>query len=90
MGRTRGNTDVFDTVVVGGGPAGLSAAVTLGRAHRTVLVVDDGTPRNAPAEHAHAYLTREPGQAPGSTPTSSRPRPPPRSPPARPEPGVTR
>lgn len=64
MDTTRGSTELFDAVVVGGGPAGLSAAVTLGRARRTVLVVDDGTPRNAPAEHAHAYLTRE-GAAPG-------------------------
>ncbi|WP_017610627.1 NAD(P)/FAD-dependent oxidoreductase [Nocardiopsis xinjiangensis] len=62
--QTQDRTGLFDTVVVGGGPAGLSAAVTLGRARRTVLVVDDGTPRNAPAEHAHAYLTRE-GAAPG-------------------------
>ncbi|WP_017574252.1 NAD(P)/FAD-dependent oxidoreductase [Nocardiopsis kunsanensis] len=62
--QTQSRTELFDTVIVGGGPAGLSAAVTLGRARRSVLVVDDGTPRNAPAEHAHAYLTRE-GAAPG-------------------------
>lgn len=62
--QTQGRGELFDTVVVGGGPAGLSAAVTLGRARRSVLVVDDGAPRNAPAEHAHAYLTRE-GAAPG-------------------------
>ncbi|MGN0119476.1 MAG: FAD-binding protein, partial [Streptomyces albidoflavus] len=39
----------YDVVVVGGGAAGLAGAVTLGRARRTVLVVDAGTPRNAPA-----------------------------------------
>lgn len=62
--QTQSRTELFDTVIVGGGPAGLSAAVTLGRARRSVLVLDDGAPRNAPAEHAHAYLTRE-GAAPG-------------------------
>ncbi|MEV7605986.1 NAD(P)/FAD-dependent oxidoreductase [Paenarthrobacter sp. NPDC089322] len=45
--------------MVGGGVAGLSAAVTLGRALRTVLVVDSGEPRNAPADGVHGYLTRE-------------------------------
>ncbi|MGF7235898.1 MAG: NAD(P)/FAD-dependent oxidoreductase [Frankia sp.] len=54
----------FDVVVVGGGTAGLSAALTLGRARRSVLVIDDGAPRNAPARHVHNYLGRE-GVAPG-------------------------
>ena len=49
----------YDVVVVGGGGAGLSAALTLSRARRSVLVVDDGTPRNAPAGHVHNYLGRE-------------------------------
>ena len=49
----------YDVVVVGGGAAGLSGALTLGRARRSVLVVDAGRPRNAPAEHVHTYLTRE-------------------------------
>lgn len=49
----------YDVVVVGGGAAGLSAAVVLGRSRRSVLVVDAGEPRNAPAEHAHNYLGRE-------------------------------
>ncbi|WP_106400314.1 NAD(P)/FAD-dependent oxidoreductase [Actinocorallia populi] len=49
----------YDVVVVGGGAAGLSGALTLGRARRSVLVVDAGEPRNAPAEHVHTYLTRE-------------------------------
>lgn len=45
-----------DVLVVGGGAAGLSGALTLGRARRRVLVVDAGEPRNAPAAHMHAYL----------------------------------
>ncbi len=46
----------FDALVIGGGPAGLSAALMLGRARRTVLVLDAGEPRNRTAEAAHAVL----------------------------------
>ncbi|MEW2632619.1 NAD(P)/FAD-dependent oxidoreductase [Streptomyces sp. NPDC048389] len=53
----------YDVVVVGGGAAGLSGALTLSRARRSVLVVDSGRPRNAPAGHVHAYLSQE-GVAP--------------------------
>ena len=49
----------FDVVVIGGGAAGLSAALVLSRARRTVLVVDAGEPRNAPASHMHGYLSRD-------------------------------
>ena len=49
----------FDVVVVGGGAAGLTAAVTLGRARRSVLVIDSGEPRNAPADGVHMFLTRD-------------------------------
>jgi thioredoxin reductase len=49
----------YDVVIIGGGPAGLSAALTLSRARRSVLVVDGGQPRNAPAGHVHNYLGRE-------------------------------
>ena len=49
----------YDVVVVGGGAAGLSAALTLARARRSVLVVDAGDTRNARAEGVHGYLGRE-------------------------------
>lgn len=49
----------YDVVVVGGGAAGLSGALTLARARRSVLVIDAGEPRNAPASHVHNYLGRE-------------------------------
>lgn len=48
----------YDVVVVGGGTAGLSAALTLARARRAVAVVDAGQPRNAPAAQLHNYLSR--------------------------------
>jgi len=49
----------YDVVVIGGGAAGLSAALVLSRARRKVLVVDAGSPRNAPAAHMHGYLSRD-------------------------------
>ncbi|MEU7902202.1 NAD(P)/FAD-dependent oxidoreductase [Actinoplanes sp. NPDC049118] len=49
----------YDVIVIGGGPAGLSGAVALCRSLRKVLVVDAGTPRNAPADGIHNYLTRD-------------------------------
>jgi thioredoxin reductase len=49
----------YDVVVVGGGAAGLSGALMLGRARRSVLVVDAGEPRNAPASGVHGFLTRD-------------------------------
>lgn len=49
----------YDVIVIGGGAAGLSAALVLSRARRRVLVIDSGMPRNAPAEHMHGYLSRD-------------------------------
>ena len=50
---------IYDVVVVGGGAAGLSAALVLGRARRRVAVVDAGAPRNAPAAHMQGFLSRD-------------------------------
>lgn len=47
---------MLDALVIGGGPAGLQAALTLGRVHRTVLLVDSGEYRNAPAAHLHNLI----------------------------------
>lgn len=49
----------FDVAIVGGGAAGLSAALVLGRARRRVAVIDAGRPRNAPAAHMQGYLSRD-------------------------------
>ncbi|WP_030986493.1 NAD(P)/FAD-dependent oxidoreductase [Streptomyces sp. NRRL WC-3744] len=49
----------YEVVVVGGGAAGLSAALVLGRSRRRTLVVDAGEPRNAPSAHMQGYLSRD-------------------------------
>jgi thioredoxin reductase len=59
----------YDVVIIGGGAAGLSAALVLSRARRSVLVVDAGQPRNAPATHMHGYLSRD-GIAPADFSTA--------------------
>ncbi len=51
--------DMWDVIVAGGGPAGLSAALMLGRARRRVLVIDAGSPRNRFAGHMHGVLGQE-------------------------------
>jgi thioredoxin reductase len=51
--------ETYDVAIVGGGAAGLSAALVLGRARRRVVVIDAGSPRNAPAEHMHGFLSRD-------------------------------
>ena len=53
------NDDAYDIVVIGGGASGLSAALVLGRARRSVAVIDAGAPRNAPATHMHGFLSRD-------------------------------
>jgi thioredoxin reductase len=49
----------YDVVVIGGGAAGLSAALVLSRARRSVAVVDAGEPRNSPAAHMQGFLSRD-------------------------------
>jgi len=56
---------MFDVIVVGGGPAGLSAALMLGRCRRRVLVCDLAQPRNRQSRALHGYLTRD-GVAPAA------------------------
>ncbi|MFJ9154351.1 NAD(P)/FAD-dependent oxidoreductase [Streptomyces sp. NPDC102270] len=51
--------ETYEVIVIGGGAAGLSAALVLGRARRRTLVVDAGEPRNAPAAHMQGFLTRD-------------------------------
>ncbi|GCD92392.1 NAD(P)/FAD-dependent oxidoreductase [Embleya hyalina] len=51
--------DGYDVVVIGGGAAGLNGALMLARARRSVVVIDAGAPRNAPAEGVHGLLARE-------------------------------
>ncbi|MDQ0758902.1 NAD(P)/FAD-dependent oxidoreductase [Streptomyces canus] len=57
MTETYGET--YEVIVIGGGAAGLSAALVLGRARRRTLVVDAGEPRNTPAAHMQGFLTRD-------------------------------
>ncbi|WP_266081943.1 NAD(P)/FAD-dependent oxidoreductase [Haladaptatus caseinilyticus] len=49
----------YDVLIIGGGPAGLSAALQLGRSLRSVLICDNGEPRNSSAAESHGYLTRD-------------------------------
>jgi len=59
--------DTFDCIIIGGGVAGLSAALILGRARRRVLVIDSESPINQSVEHSHGFLTRD-----GSSPAEIR------------------
>ncbi|MCU0655016.1 MAG: NAD(P)/FAD-dependent oxidoreductase [Polyangiaceae bacterium] len=58
---------LYDVVILGGGPAGLAAALALGRARKQVLLCDAGPRRNARAEHLHNFVTRD-----GATPDEFR------------------
>jgi thioredoxin reductase len=49
----------WDVVIAGAGPAGLSAALILGRACRSVLICDSGTPRSWASKRMYAYLSRD-------------------------------
>lgn len=53
------NGQNVDVVVIGGGPAGLNGALVLARSRRSVVVVDSGRPRNAPADAAHGMFARD-------------------------------
>jgi thioredoxin reductase len=53
------NEKNFDVLIIGGSYAGLSAAMTLGRAVRSVLIIDSGKPCNAPTPHSHNFLTQD-------------------------------
>lgn len=55
----------WDVIIIGGSYAGMSAAMSLGRSLRKVLIIDSGTPCNAPTPHSHNFLTQD-----GKTPAA--------------------
>jgi thioredoxin reductase len=50
---------LYDCAIIGGGPAGLNAALVLGRARRSVILFDDNKPRNAVTHESHGFITRD-------------------------------
>lgn len=61
----------YDVIIIGGGPAGLSAALILGLSRRRVLVLDDNRPRNAAAPISHGFLTQD-GKPPAEIAAAAR------------------
>src|SRR5919107_1344310 len=55
---------LFDCAIIGGGPAGLNAALVLGRARRNIILFDNNKPRNAVTPESHGFITRD-GTNPG-------------------------
>jgi len=51
--------NIFDCIIVGAGPAGLSSSLTLGRARRKIAVFDNGTNRNRVTHESHGFITRD-------------------------------
>lgn len=51
--------DVLDCIIIGGGPSGLSASLTLGRARRNIALIDDRTNRNRVTQASHGFITRD-------------------------------
>lgn len=50
---------IYDCIIVGGGPAGLNAALVLGRTRRKVALIDNNQPRNAVTHASHGFITRD-------------------------------
>lgn len=63
--KMQSSTPHYDVIIIGGSYAGLSAALILGRALRTVLVIDSGQPANRQTPHSHSFLTRD-GETPAN------------------------
>ena len=65
------HNEPHDVAIIGGGAAGLSAALVLGRARRRIVVIDAGEPRNAPAAHMQGFLSRD-GMSPAELLSTAR------------------
>src|SRR4051812_13913584 len=63
-GMKKEQRKIWDVIIVGAGPAGSSAAMMLARSRRSVLMIDDGQPRNQRSQGMHNYLSRD-GALPG-------------------------
>ncbi|MFA0964871.1 NAD(P)/FAD-dependent oxidoreductase [Roseivirga sp. BDSF3-8] len=59
------DSEIFDVIIIGGSYAGLSAAMTLGRALRNVLIIDSGAPCNRQTPHSHNFITQD-GETPAA------------------------